>query len=180
MKSADNLIWIDLEMTGLDPETCRIIEAACLITDKELNVIAESPVLVIHQTEEVLNSMNAWCVHTHTKNGLIDRVRASTLTEAEAEEQLLAFVRKYVLAGQSPLCGNSVSQDRRFLYRYMPKFESYLHYRHLDVSTLKILCQKWKPEVLALFAKKESHQALDDIHESIEELKFYRQHILTI
>lgn len=180
LKSPDNLIWLDLEMTGLDPETCRIIEAACIITNKNLDIIAEAPVWVIHQSEEVLAGMNSWCVHTHTKNGLIDRVRASTLSESEVEEQMLAFVRQYVPTGVSPLCGNSISQDRRFLYRYMPKFESHLHYRHLDVSTLKILCQKWQPDILKGFAKKESHLALDDIRESIEELKYYRQHILKI
>lgn len=175
-----NLIWIDLEMTGLDPEKERIIEIATIVTDKDLNILAEGPVLAIHQTDELLAKMNAWCVNTHTANGLIERVKQSKLNERAAELQTLDFLKKWVPKGVSPICGNSVPQDKRFLYNYMPELADYFHYRHLDVSTLKELASRWKPEMLKNFSKKNSHLALDDIKESIEELKFYRRHFINL
>ena len=176
--SESNLVWIDLEMTGLDPVSCRIIEAACIITDKELNVVAEGPVIAVHQPDEVLAAMDEWNVRTHTASGLVERVRASTISEAEAERQLLEFISMHVPPKTSPLCGNSVWQDRRFIARYWPLFDAHLHYRLLDVSTLKILVGLWAPALAAGIAKKESHQALDDIRESIDELRYYRTHFL--
>lgn len=173
-----NLIWIDLEMTGLDPRKERIIEIATIITDKDLNILAEGPILAIHQDDELLNKMSDWCVKTHTANGLIERVKQSKLTTRAAELQTLDFLKKWVPKGASPICGNSVAQDKRFLFEYMPDLADYFHYRHLDVSTLKELAARWKPEILKNFQKENKHLALDDIKESINELKFYREYFL--
>lgn len=175
-----NLIWIDLEMTGLDPAKERIIEIATIVTDKDLNILAEGPVLAIHQSDELLNKMSDWCVKTHTANGLVQRVQQSKLSERAAELQTLDFLKQWVPKGASPICGNSVPQDKRFLYQYMPELAEYFHYRHLDVSTLKELVRRWKPELLKQFSKKNTHLALDDIKESIEELKFYRSHFIKL
>ena len=177
---ANNLIWIDMEMTGLGPDTDRIIEIAMLVTDADLRVLAEGPVLVIHQPDEVLEAMDSWNKGTHKKSGLIDKVRASRLTEAEAEKQAVAFLREHVAANISPMCGNSICQDRRFLARWMPKLEAHFHYRYLDVSTLTELVRRWQPEVLKGLSKECKHEALADILESIEELKFYRKTVMTI
>lgn len=174
------LVWIDMEMSGLNPETERVLEIALVITDAQLNVVAEAPVLVLHQDDMVLAAMDQWNQSTHRKTGLIDRVRASTLTEAEAQTQLLEFLALHVPAGASPLCGNSVHQDRRFLVRYLPQLESYFHYRLIDVSTLKELARRWQPEVLAGLVKHGKHEALADIHESIMELRYYRAHVMKI
>ncbi|WP_301099635.1 oligoribonuclease [Otariodibacter sp.] len=175
-----NLIWIDLEMTGLDPEKERIIEIATIITDKDLNILAEGPVIAINQADTLLENMNEWCVKTHTENGLVERVKQSKLTERAAELQTIDFLKKWVPKGASPICGNSIAQDKRFLYKYMPDLADYFHYRHLDVSTLKELVSRWKPELLTQFSKKNTHLALDDIRESIEELKFYRQNFIRL
>jgi len=170
------LVWIDLEMTGLDPDKERIIEAALLITDGELAIVAEGPTLVIHQSDELLDAMDEWNTKHHGESGLTERVRASTVTEAEAEAQLLAFLEEHCEAGQSPLCGNSIHQDRRFLCRYMPKLDAFLHYRMIDVSTVKELCRRWTPEAYAKRPMKTgNHRAMDDIRESVEELRFYRK-----
>ena len=175
----NNLIWIDMEMTGLQPDSDRIIEIAMLVSDPQLNVLATGPVLVVHQPDAVLESMDSWNKSTHAKSGLIEKVRASTLTEAEAERQALEFLAPLVPASASPMCGNSICQDRRFLARWMPRLEAHFHYRNLDVSTLKELVKRWKPE-LKSFAKEGKHEALADILESIEELKFYRKSVMTI
>jgi oligoribonuclease len=172
------LVWIDLEMTGLLPDQDRIIEIASIVTDSYLNILEEGPVLAIHQPDEVLEGMDAWNTRTHNATGLVQRVRESTIDEAAAEQATIEFLRRYVPKNRSPLCGNSVCQDRRFLYRFMPSLESYVHYRNLDVSTLKELAKRWKPELVAGFSKKNVHQALDDIRESIEELRYYREHFL--
>lgn len=174
------LIWIDLEMSGLDTVTDRILEIATIITDSGLNTIAEGPVLVVHQSDAVLDGMDEWNTRTHTETGLCDRVRASSLNEADVERQVLEFVQQYVPKGKSPMCGNSVCQDRRFLARWMPELEAWFHYRNLDVSTIKELARRWKPDVYAGLVKKNTHRALDDIRESIEELKYYRQHLLRL
>jgi oligoribonuclease len=174
------LIWIDMEMSGLDPEIERVLEIAIVITDAQLNTVAEAPVLVIHQPDSLLDAMDNWNKSTHKKSGLIDRVRASTLTEAQAEEQMTAFLAQYVPKGVSPICGNSVHQDRRFLVKYLPKLDDYFHYRLIDVSTLKELARRWKPEVLAGMVKHGKHEALADIHESIAELRYYREQIMKI
>ncbi|MBT3426762.1 MAG: oligoribonuclease [Gammaproteobacteria bacterium] len=171
---SENLVWIDLEMTGLDPEQDRIIEIATIITDSELNILAEGPSLVVHQVAEVMAGMDEWNVSHHTESGLVERVSNSTLSEAAAEAETLAFVEQYVEPGQSPLCGNTIGQDRRFLCRYMPDLEAYLHYRNIDVSTVKELAVRWRPAVTASVKKTAKHRALDDIRESIEELKVYR------
>ena len=176
---ANNLIWIDMEMTGLQPDSDRIIEIATLVTDPQLNVIATGPVLVVHQPDEVLDAMDSWNKSTHAKTGLIERVRASALVEPEAEREALQFVAAHVPANTSPMCGNSICQDRRFLARWMPRLESHFHYRNLDVSTLKELVRRWKPELKA-FSKEGKHEALADILESIEELKFYRKNVMSI
>ncbi|QEI05496.1 oligoribonuclease [Pigmentiphaga aceris] len=173
-----HLIWLDMEMTGLDPEKERIIEVAIVVTDSNLETVAEGPTLVIHQSDEQLDAMDNWNKSTHGRTGLIDKVKASTLTEAQAEDQLIAFLQQYVPAGKSPMCGNSISQDRRFMFRYMPRLEEFFHYRNLDVSTLKELCKRWQPEVYKGFQKKNPHEALADIYESIAELKYYRANFL--
>lgn len=178
-KSDLNLVWLDCEMTGLNPNTERIIEIAVVVTDAQLQVRVPGPVLVIHQSDALLNAMDAWNKGTHGRSGLIERVKASTLTEAQAEEQLLSFLRRYIPKGKVPLCGNSIGQDRRFLALYMPKLEAYFHYRNVDVSTLKELARRWKPEVVKGFKKAQRHTALADVQESIDELQHYRQHFLT-
>lgn len=177
-QSPDNLIWIDLEMTGLDTDNDQIIEIATVITDSRLNVLAEGPVFAIHQRDEVLNAMDAWNTTQHGNSGLLDRVRRSTVDEAEAEAETLAFLSQWVPPNTSPMCGNSICQDRRFLHRCMPELERYFHYRHIDVSTLKELAARWAPEILPGFTKQGAHLALDDIKDSIAELRFYREHFL--
>ncbi len=178
--SDQNLIWIDLEMTGLDPETHKVIEIATIVTDSQLNVLAEGPVLAIHQPEKELAKMDEWCTTTHTGSGLVERVRASSISETQAVTETIAFLEKWVPKGASPICGNSVGQDRRFLYKHMPELEQYFHYRCIDVSTIKELTRRWQPDVLTGFSKKGSHLALDDIRESIAELTYYRQTIFSI
>lgn len=176
----DNLIWLDMEMSGLSPENDRILELAVVVTDAELNVIAESPVLVLHQTDAVLDGMDAWNKGTHGRSGLIEKVKASALDEQTATEQMLAFLKQHVPAGKSPMCGNSICQDRRFMARYMPDLEKYFHYRNLDVSTFKELARRWKPEIYSGFKKASRHEALADIYESIDELKYYREHFIKL
>ena len=176
----NNLIWIDMEMTGLVPDSDRIIEVALLVTDAQLNLIAEGPVLVVRQPDEVLAAMDSWNKGVHGKSGLIDKVKASTLDEAAVEARLLEFLAPLVPAGASPMCGNSICQDRRFLARSMPRLEAYFHYRNLDVSTLKELVKRWKPELAKGLKKEGKHEALADILESIEELKYYRRTAMTI
>ena len=178
--SADNLIWIDLEMTGLEPDADRIIEIAVLVTSPQLEILAEGPALAVHQPEEVLAAMDAWNRSTHAKTGLVERVRASRLSEAEAEGRVLEFLEAHVPASASPMCGNSICQDRRFLARWMPRLEAHFHYRNLDVSTLKELVRRWKPDVMKGFSKEGKHEAMADILESIEELKFYRRAVMTV
>ena len=175
-----NLVWIDMEMTGLDPDNDRIIEVAAVVTDANLNVLAEGPVIAVHQSDETLDKMDAWNKGTHGRSGLIDRVKASTINEAQAEEQLIAFLKQWVPANKSPMCGNSICQDRRFMARGMPKLEAFFHYRNLDVSTLKELCRRWKPELASGFKKAQKHTALADIIESIEELRYYREHFIKL
>jgi oligoribonuclease len=177
-KSDQNLVWLDCEMSGLNPEKERLLEIAIVITGPQLTPRVEGPVLVVHQDDTVLNGMDNWNKGAHGRSGLIDKVKASTLTEAQAEAQLLAFVKKYVPKNGSPMCGNSIGQDRRFLVKFMPKLEAYFHYRNLDVSTLKELAKRWKPAVYASFKKHQRHTALADVHESIDELEHYRQHFL--
>jgi len=174
----NNLIWLDMEMTGLNPERERIIEIALVVTNANLETIAEGPVWVIHQPDEVLNAMDDWNKNTHGKSGLVDRVKASTLSIEQADEQVVAFLAQHVPKGVSPLCGNSVHQDRRFIVKYMPKLDEYLHYRIIDVSVLKELCKRWRPEVYSRFKKQGKHEALADIYESIDEMKFYRENFL--
>jgi|SRR5688572_3659886 oligoribonuclease len=176
----NNLIWIDMEMTGLQPDSDRIIEMALLVTDPQLKIIAEGPVLVIHQPDAVLAAMDSWNRGTHAKTGLTERVRASRLSEAEAERAALEFLAPHVPPNASPMCGNSICQDRRFLARWMPQLEAYFHYRNVDVSTLKELVRRWKPEALKGFSKEGKHEALADILESIEELKFYRKAAMSV
>jgi oligoribonuclease len=175
-----NLIWLDMEMTGLEPDSDLIIEVAVVVTDLHLNVLAEGPVFAIHQSDEALDKMDAWNKGTHGRSGLIDRVKASTVTEAQAEEELIAFLKQWVPAGKSPMCGNSICQDRRFMARGMPKLEAFFHYRNLDVSTLKELCKRWKPGIVGGFKKHQKHTALADIIESIEELRYYREHFIKL
>ncbi|MEK8025780.1 oligoribonuclease [Pseudaquabacterium rugosum] len=178
--SEHNLIWLDMEMTGLSPFTDRIIEVAVVVTDAQLSVRVEGPVLAIHQSDAVLDGMDAWNKGTHGKSGLIDRVKASTVTEAMAEAQLIEWLKQYVPKGKSPMCGNSICQDRRFMAKDMPQLEAFFHYRNLDVSTLKELAKRWKPAVLDGFKKAQAHTALADIHESIDELLYYRTHLLAV
>jgi oligoribonuclease len=176
----NNLIWIDMEMTGLVPEADRIIEIAVLVTDSQLKLVAEGPVLVVRQPDEVLGAMDSWNRSVHGKSGLIDKVKASSLDEATAERRTLEFLAQHVPAGVSPMCGNSICQDRRFLARWMPKLEAFFLYRNLDVSTLKELIRRWKPEIAKALKKEGKHEALADIYESIEELKYYRKAVMTI
>ncbi|WP_297484916.1 oligoribonuclease [Ferrovum sp.] len=176
----NHLVWVDMEMTGLDPMRDRVIEVALVVTNNALEVVAEGPVLVIHQPDEVLDAMDDWNKGTHQRSGLIDRIRASTLTAAEAEEQLVEFLKAHVPAGESPMCGNSVCQDRRFMANYLPRLEQYFHYRNLDVSTLKELSKRWKPAVYGAFKKSGKHEALADILESIDELRHYRTHFIRL
>jgi oligoribonuclease len=174
----NHLIWVDMEMTGLNPSGDRIIELAAVVTDSELNILAEGPVFAIHQSDETLAKMDKWNQSTHGKSGLIDRVRQSTTDEAAAEQAMLAFLAQWLSPGKSPMCGNSICQDRRFMANYMPALEAFFHYRNLDVSTLKELCKRWKPEVAKSFQKKSQHTAMADIVESIEELRHYRTHFI--
>jgi oligoribonuclease len=175
-----NLVWVDMEMTGLEPDTDRIIEVAVVVTDMHLNIIAEGPVFAIHQSDETMDKMDSWNKGTHGRSGLIERVKTSSVDEAQAEAELIAFLRQYVPAGKSPMCGNTICQDRRFMVRTMPKLEAFFHYRNLDVSTLKELCRRWKPELVNGFKKHQKHTALADILESIEELKYYREHFIKL
>ena len=179
-QDATRLVWLDMEMTGLQPDTDRIIEMAMVITDGNLEKVAESPVWVVHQPDEVLNAMDAWNKGTHGKSGLIDKVKASTTTIEEVEMEAMKFLRPFVPAHTSPMCGNSIGQDRRFMARYMPKLEDWFHYRNLDVSVLKELCKRWRPELAKGFKKHQKHEALADIYESIDELKYYREHFLKL
>ncbi len=179
-QNAEYLVWVDMEMTGLDPDRDRVIEIAVVVTDARLEVVAEAPVLVVHQSDEVLAGMDAWNTATHGRSGLTARVRASTLDEAAAQRQMLGFLERHVPAKASPMCGNSICQDRRFMARWMPGLEAYFHYRNLDVSTLKELARRWKPEVLSGLVKQSRHEALADIHESIGELRHYREHFLKL
>ncbi len=179
-KNEQNLVWIDLEMTGLDPRSDRIIEIAVVVTDANLATRVEGPVFAIHQSDAVLDGMDAWNKGTHGKSGLIERVKASTIDEASAEAQVMAFLKAYVGAGKSPMCGNSICQDRRFLAKDMPALEAFFHYRNLDVSTLKELARRWKPAILEGFKKAQAHTALADVHESIDELVHYREHLLAV
>ena len=180
MKHKHNLIWIDLEMTGLIPEKDRIIELATIVTDANLNILAEGPVFAIHQDEALLAGMDEWNTKQHNKSGLVKRVQESTVTEAEAAKLTIEFLKPYIDKGKSPICGNSICQDRRFLYNYMPELESYFHYRQLDVSTLKELVTRWRPELLSGVEKQSKHLALDDIKDSIAELVYYRKHFINL
>ncbi|MEM8593284.1 MAG: oligoribonuclease [Pseudomonadota bacterium] len=178
--NAQRMIWIDLEMTGLEPDRERIIEMAIIVTDAQLNTIAEGPVIAVKQSDELLSAMDEWNTSHHTASGLVDRVKASSTPEQDAEQQMLTFLREHVSKGTSPMCGNSVHQDRRFLVRYMPELEAFFHYRNIDVSTLKEFAVRWKPDIVSGFKKKGAHLALDDIKESIEELKYYREHFIDL
>jgi len=179
-KSDQNLVWLDCEMSGLNPETERLLEIAVVVTSADLTQRVEGPVFAIHQADAVLNAMDAWNKGTHGRSGLIEKVRASTITEADAERELLAFLKKYVPKGVVPMCGNSIGQDRRFLVKYMPRLEAYFHYRNVDVSTLKELAKRWKPDAYNSFKKAQRHTALADVHESIDELQHYRTHLLAV
>ena len=177
---ANNLIWVDMEMSGLDPLVEKVLEVAIVITDTKLNTVAEGPVIVVHQPAAVLDAMDAWNKSTHAKSGLIERVKASEITEAQADAKLVEFLKQHVPAGVSPLCGNSVHQDRRFMVKYLTAFEAWFHYRNLDVSTLKELMRRWRPELAAGMTKHGRHEALADVYESIDELKYYREHFLKL
>lgn len=177
-KNESNLVWVDMEMTGLNPDSDRIIEVALVVTDAQVTVRVEGPVLVVHQSAEIMDGMDAWNKGTHGRSGLIQKVADSTLVEADAEAALIEFMSRYVPSGKSPMCGNSICQDRRFMARWMPRLEAYFNYRNLDVSTLKELARRWRPEVYAAFKKRQEHTALADIHESIDELLHYREHML--
>ncbi len=178
--NASNLIWIDLEMTGLDPEQDRIIEIATLVTDADLNILAEGPVFAVHQSDSQLALMDDWNVKTHTNSGLVTRVKESQYDERAAELATIEFLKQWVPANSSPICGNSIGQDRRFLFKYMPELEAWFHYRYLDVSTLKELARRWKPGILPGFKKQGTHQAMDDIRESVAELAYYREHFIQL
>ncbi|MFS1701507.1 oligoribonuclease [Alteromonas sp. AMM-1] len=178
--SPDNLVWIDMEMTGLDPETCVVLEIATIVTDSQLNILAEGPVIAVHQPDAVLDGMDDWCTRVHGESGLTQRCRESQVDESSAAKQTIAFLEQYVPAGKSPLCGNTIGQDRRFMVKYMAELEAYFHYRSIDVSTIKELVRRWQPTALEGFTKKGTHQALDDIRESIAELQFYRQKVFSI
>lgn len=174
----NNLIWIDMEMSGLIPDSDRILEVALVVTDSQLNVVAEAPVLVVHQSDSILDNMDKWNKSTHAKSGLIDKVKSSKLNEDEVEKDMITFLQKYIPPNISPMCGNTICQDRRFLARTMPKLEAYFHYRNLDVSTIKELVKRWKPDILAGLTKQGKHEALADIYDSIAELKYYRDHFI--
>ena len=174
------LIWIDMERTGLEPEQDRIIEVATLITDSDLNVLAEGPVLAVHQSDDVLDGMDEWNQRTHGESGLVERVRKSQLNEADVEAQTIAFLQRYAERGSSPMCGNSVHQDRRFMVKYMPSLADFFHYRNLDVSTVKELAKRWRPDVASSYKKQSTHQAMDDIRDSVNELKHYREHFFQL
>jgi oligoribonuclease len=176
--SDQNLVWIDMEMTGLDPMRDRIIEIAAVVTDPQLTVRVEGPAIAVHQSDVVLDGMDAWNKGTHGRSGLIDRVKASTIDEAAASAQMMAFLKQYVPARGSPMCGNTICQDRRFMANHMPELEAFFHYRNLDVSTLKELAKRWKPSIMDGFTKRQAHTALADVHESIDELLYYREHFL--
>jgi oligoribonuclease len=179
-KQDDNLVWVDMEMTGLVPDADRILEVAIIVTNGQLEIIAEGPVVVVHQSDAILDKMDAWNKGTHGKSGLIDKVKASPLNEAQAETLLLDFLRQYVSKNKAPMCGNTICQDRRFMARWMPTLESYFHYRNLDVSSFKEVAKRWKPSVVESFKKQQAHTALADIRESIEELKHYREHFIRL
>jgi len=179
-QSEDNLIWIDLEMTGLDSDSDRIIEIATIVTDADLLVVGQGPELAIHQSDQILEGMDDWNSEHHARSGLIERVRSSSVTESQAQAMTLQFLQEYVPPGVSPMCGNSICQDRRFLYRNMPELEAYFHYRNLDVSSVKELCRRWAPALMQGLAKSSSHRALQDIQDSIEELRYYREHFLRV
>jgi oligoribonuclease len=176
----DNLIWLDMEMSGLLPDTDRILELAVVVTNSNLDVLGESPVLVVHQSDAVLDGMDAWNKSTHARSGLIEKVKASALDEDAATSQMIEFLKQFIAAGKSPMCGNSICQDRRFMARYMPDLEAYFHYRNLDVSVFKELAKRWKPAVYSGFKKASKHEALADIYESIDELKYYREHFIRL
>jgi oligoribonuclease len=180
VQNPDNLIWLDMEMSGLLPDSDRILELAVVVTDAQLNVLGESPVIVVHQADAVLDGMDAWNQATHKRSGLIDKVKASTIDEVAAQQQMIQFLQQYVPAGKSPMCGNSICQDRRFMVRYMPELEAFFHYRNLDVSVFKELARRWKPAVYSGFKKASKHEALADIYESIDELKYYREHFIKL
>ena len=176
----NNLVWLDLEMTGLEPDTDKVLEIATIVTDSELNIIAEGPEFAIHQPDEILDNMDEWCINQHGKSGLTKRCRESNISIEEAQKQTIEFLQKYVPAGKSPMCGNSINQDRRFMFIHMPELEAFFHYRNLDVSTVKELAKRWRPELVSDFKKKGTHLALDDIHESIEELLRYKKDFFRI
>tara|TARA_R110002072_G_scaffold213_8_gene1509 strand:- start:12099 stop:12644 length:546 start_codon:yes stop_codon:yes gene_type:complete len=180
MQNASNLIWVDMEMTGLDPEQDSVIEIATIVTDTNLNTLAEGPVIAVHQSDATLGAMDEWNTTHHTRSGLVDRVRASDYDEQRTAQETLAFLAQWVPSASSPMCGNTICQDRRFMARHLPELEAFFHYRNLDVSTLKILMQRWRPELEAGFTKTGTHQALDDIRESINEMRYYREHFLRL
>ena len=178
LQDENNLIWIDLEMTGLNPERDRIVEIATIVTDKQLTILGEGPVLAIHQTENILNLMDSWVSEQHTRSGLVERIKASSVNELQAERLTIEFLQRYVQPGKSPMCGNTICMDRRFLVRYMPELEKYFHYRHIDVSTIKELAKRWAKPIYDGLQKESKHLALDDIKDSIEELRYYREHFI--